>query len=53
VLDYNSPDEIMYHCGASSKDGGNKVMTINIVEDAEVYHPLIDRTLTNPELVLK
>ena len=52
VLDYDTKDEKIYHCGASSKDGGNKVMTISLQEDAAVYHPLIDRTLRNPQLVL-
>lgn len=52
ILDYNTPDEKIYHCGASSKDGGNKVMTISPQEDAAVYHPLIARTLTNPALTL-
>lgn len=52
ILDYNTPDEKIYHCGASSKDGGNRVMTISLQEDAAVYHPLIDRTLTNPVLEL-
>lgn len=52
VLDYDTNDEKIYHCGASSKDGGNKVMTISLQEDAGVYHPLIDRTLRNPQLVL-
>ena len=53
VLDYNTPDEKIYHCGASSKDGGNKVMTIILVEDTVMYHPVIDSVLGNPELVLK
>ena len=52
ILDYNTSDEKIYHCGASSKDGGNRVMTISLQEDAAVYHPLIDRTLTNPVLEL-
>lgn len=52
ILDYDTKDEKVYHCGASSKDGGNKVMTISLQEDAAVYHPLIDRSLRNPQLVL-
>ena len=53
VIDYGEESERIYHCGASSKDGGNKVMTITLQEDAELYHPLIDRTLANPELELR
>lgn len=52
VLDYDTKDEKIYHCGASSKDGGNKVMTISLQEDAGVYHPLIDSTLANSALIL-
>lgn len=52
VLDYNTPDEKIYHCGASSKDGGNKVMTLNLITDTAIYHPLIDNTLQNPPLLL-
>ena len=52
ILDYDTPDEKIYHCGASSKDGGNKVMTISLQEDARVYHPLIDNALSNPPLIL-
>lgn len=52
ILDYDTPNEKIYHCGASSKDGGNKVMTISLQEDAQVYHALIDNALTNPPLTL-
>ena len=33
ILDYNTPTERIYHCGASSKDSGKKVCTIIEVED--------------------
>ena len=52
VLDYNTDGEKIYHCGASSKDGGNKVMTISVVTDAKVYHQLIDTALNNDTLIL-
>ena len=41
-LDYGTPDEKLFHCGASSKDGGNRIMTIMQVECPEVYHTLVD-----------
>lgn len=53
VIDYDTPDEKIYHCGASSKDGGNKVMTIELVSDQAIYHPLIDSTLLNSPLMLR
>ena len=40
-LDYGLPSEKLFHCGASSKDGGNKVTTIMQIEHPEVYHVLI------------
>ena len=53
VIDYKTPDEQIYHCGASSKDGGNKVTTITAVADGAVYHPIIDRLMNNPTLELR
>lgn len=52
VLDYDTPDEKIYHCGASSKDGGNRVMTLTLITDTSIYHPLIDMTMHNPPLSL-
>lgn len=52
ILDYNARSERIYHCGASSKDAGNKVNTIIEVKDKEVYHPIVDILLDNPLLSL-
>ena len=52
ILDYNTPTERIYHCGASSKDSGKKVCTIIEVEDRQLYHPIIDVLLTQPKLIL-
>ena len=53
VIDYNTSKEQIYHCGASSKDGGNKVTTVTAVTDGSIYHSLIDQLLQNPTLVLR
>ena len=53
VLDYNSDSERIYHCGASSKDAGNKITTISEVSDRQVYHPIVDTLLKNPPLALE
>lgn len=53
VLDYGTVDEKIYHCGASSKDGGRKVTTITLTEDTAVYAGLIEQLLKNKPLVLK
>jgi hypothetical protein len=50
ILDYNTDDERIFHCGASSKDAGNKVTTITEVADRQVYHQLVDTLLNNPVL---
>ena len=42
-LDYNTPSEKLYHCGASSKDGGNKITTIMQIECPEAYHGLVEQ----------
>ena len=53
VLDYGTVAEKIYHCGASSKDGGNRVMTIEEVSEAAIYHPLLAKLSSCPQLVLK
>lgn len=41
-LDYGQKNEKLFHCGASSKDAGNKITTIMQVECTEIYHAMID-----------
>ncbi|MCQ2120331.1 MAG: ORF6N domain-containing protein [Fibrobacter sp.] len=45
VLDYKTDHEKMFHCGASSKDAGKRVTTMDQVEYPEVYHELIEEVL--------
>ena len=52
ILDYNTPDVKIYHCGASSKDGGRRVNTISLIEDTSLYNTLITQLLKSPSLVL-
>ena len=42
IIDYNTKDEKIYHCGASSKDAGNKVTTIMKIEEPQSYHTFIN-----------
>ena len=51
-IDYDTKNEIIYHSGSSSKDAGNKVTTINMVNDNNVYHSIIESLKGNEELVL-
>ena len=41
-LDYGIRNEKLYLCGASSKDGGNKITTIMQIECPEMYHPIVE-----------
>ena len=41
-LDYGTRSEMLFHCGASSKDGGNKITTIMQIECPEMYHPIVE-----------
>ena len=41
-LDYGTRSEKLFHCGASSKDGGNKITTIMQIECPEMYHPIVE-----------
>ena len=52
VIDYGTKTEKIFHCGASSKDAGNKVTTITEVADRQVYHPIVDALRQNPVLSL-
>ena len=47
IIDYNTKDEKIYHCGASSKDAGNKVTTIMKIEEPQSYHKFINEMILN------
>ena len=53
VLDYNHETEKIFHCGASSKDAGDKVTTITEVADVQLYRQLVEVLLQNPLLQLR
>ena len=53
ILYYDTENERIFHCGASSKDAGNKVTTISEVADRPVYHQIVDSLLNNPVLSLR
>ena len=57
VLDFGTPDERMFHCGASSKDAGVSRMTaITELMDAAVrtsFHNVVTQLLTNHPLTLR
>jgi hypothetical protein len=53
ILDYGTKTEKAFHCGASSKDGGNKVCAINAIESTDLMRPVISRLLKLKDRVLK
>ena len=52
IIDYGIENEIIYHCGASSKDTGSRVCSITTTADNAIYKPLIGVLLKNKDLVL-
>ena len=46
-LDFGTANEKLFHCGASSKDAGNKITTIMQLEDIAGYRPLFEKLLQN------
>lgn len=48
-LDFGTDTEKLFHCGASSKDAGNKITTIMQLEDIVVYRPLFGKLLREGE----
>ena len=53
VIDFNTENEVIYHCGASSKDAGNKITTIIKIDEIEIYNDLLNKILNNEILVLE
>ena len=53
VLDEGTKDMKVYHCGASSKDAGNKITTITRLTDIDDYKNTIHALLGNSPLVLR
>ena len=41
-LDYGHKTEKLFHCGASSKDAGNKITTIMQIEQSQAYHCIME-----------
>ena len=53
IIDYKSNNWLLYHCGGSSKDGGNTINTIIEIPEKEVYVSKIDKVLCNEKLEIK
>ena len=53
ILDYKCRTEKIYHCGASSKDAGNKLTTISKSDNNVLYYPMVDDLILQPALILR
>lgn len=53
VIDYKCRTEKIYHCGASSKDAGNKITTISKADNRKLYYPMIEELLQQTALRLR
>ena len=51
-IDYGTKNEMIFHCGGSSKDGGRRVSSITKVNDVMLYRNIIDSLQNNPRLQL-
>jgi len=51
-IDHTTPNEMIFHCGGSSKDGGKRVSSISRVEDVVLYQNIVGSLERNPMLQL-
>ena len=49
-IDYGTKNEMIFHCGGSSKDAGKRVTSITKVEDNMLYQGILQRLQNNPKL---
>ncbi len=48
LVDFKTKSEKLYHCGASSKDAGNKITTIVQLDDVDAYRNMFEELLEQP-----
>lgn len=52
ILDHGTATEKIYHCGASSKDAGQRFTSINVIQDTSMFTGLLASLAGNPALKL-
>lgn len=52
IVDYKIQKEAVFHCGASSKDAGNKICTINKIENTSLVYQFVDAYLLQNDKVI-
>lgn len=50
IIDFDTENETIFHCGASSKDAGKRITTIIKIEEQSLYKDLIKEILNNESL---
>ena len=48
LVDFKTKSEKLYHCGASSKDAGNKITTIVRLDDVDAYRNMFEEVSEQP-----
>ena len=51
IIDFDTENEIIFHCGASSKDAGKRITTITKIEEQYIYKELVKDILNNENIV--
>ena len=51
IIDFDTENETIFHCGASSKDAGKRITTITKIEERYLYKKLVKEILNNEYLV--
>ncbi len=51
-IDHGTKNEMVFHCGGSSKDGGKRITSISRVEDVMLYQNIVGNLRNNPVLQL-
>ena len=52
IIDFDTENEIIFHCGASSKDVGNRITTITKIEEQQIYKELVKDIINNENIAL-
>ena len=53
ILDHDTGNMRVFHCGASSKDAGSSMTSITELHDVDAYRPIVKQLLANQTLKLK
>lgn len=52
IMDYGTVQEKIFHCGPSSKDGGNRIGSIVEIREKGIYRKIVEELMGMPKLQL-